>query len=127
MHLFLDDIRNPETTEHVRLPIPRNGWTIVRNFESFCITINDYWQKEKQLPEFISFDHDLSTDDILHFQVNPLATIGIEKTGYDCAKWLIAFCMDRNIKPSFDFMVHSMNPVGAKNIRSFLIQAKERL
>ncbi len=46
----------------------------------------------------ISFDHDL----------------GAKKTGYDFAKWLI----EHNITGFFH--IHSMNPVGASNIRQLL-------
>lgn len=47
---------------------------------------------------FISFDHDLGTD----------------KTGYDFAKWLI----EHNYTGYFH--IHTMNPVGAANIRQLL-------
>lgn len=55
------------------------------------------------LPYFISFDHDL----------------GEEKTGYDCAKWLVDYCMDNKLQlPKFS--VHSQNPVGKENIQILL-------
>ena len=55
------------------------------------------------VPDFISFDHDL----------------GEEKTGYDCAKWLVGFCMDNNLQLP-EFYVHSQNPVGKGNIQILL-------
>jgi hypothetical protein len=42
-----------------------------------------------------------------------------EKTGYDCAKWLVNFCMDNNLKLP-EYYVHSMNPVGRRNILGYL-------
>lgn len=48
----------------------------------------------------IDFDHDL----------------GCKRTGYDVAKWIIASDY-HNIK----FKVHSINPVGVKNIREVLL------
>jgi hypothetical protein len=42
-----------------------------------------------------------------------------EKTGYHCAKWLVEYCLDKNLKLP-DFQVHSMNPVGKANIQSYL-------
>ena len=48
----------------------------------------------------IDFDHDLGT----------------EKTGYDLAKWLVAN------QYTGDFRVHSMYPVGHKNISELLKQ-----
>lgn len=103
--LFLDDYRDP----------PKGDWVIVRSYEQFCAVI------EKQgLPEVISFDHDLSDE---HY----FSSLGfgieydkyLEKTGYDCAKWLIQYCFSRALKlPSW--RVHSMNPVGADNILNLL-------
>ena len=49
----------------------------------------------------ISFDHDL----------------GEGKNGYDCAKWLVNWCMENGYDvPSYS--IHSANPVGAENIKS---------
>ena len=55
-------------------PIPE-GFDGVRSFEEFVgyVTANG-------LPDYISFDHDL----------------GEEKSGYDCAKWLVEYCLDHN-------------------------------
>ena len=47
-----------------------------------------------------------------------------EKTGYDCAKWLVDYCMDNGLKlPEFE--VHSMNPAGGENIRMYLENFKK--
>ena len=102
--LFLDDIRMPVS----------EGWHIVRNYNEFVDTINKYG-----LPVFISFDHDLSTE---HYSNMP----SVEKTGYDCAKFLVEYCMD-NKKELPDFYVHSMNPVGSANIKTLLNNAKKHL
>ena len=53
----------------------------------------------KGLPDFISFDHDL----------------GEGKSGYDCAKFLIDYCLENSL-PLPRYAVHSQNPVGRKNI-----------
>lgn len=55
------------------------------------------------MPDFISFDHDL----------------GEGKSGFDCAKFLIDYCLDHNIT-FINFKVHSQNPVGKQNIESLL-------
>lgn len=102
--LFLDDIRMPVD----------NGWTIVRNYNEFVDAINKYG-----LPKFISFDHDLSTE---HYSNMP----SVEKTGYDCAKFLVDYCMDNNKKIP-EFYVHSMNPVGRENIKALLNNAIKHL
>lgn len=93
--LFLDDERFP----------PNNGkkWAIVRDCEEAISHI-----KDKGYPHFISFDHDLGEN---------------KKTGYDFAKWVIEDDLDYNwIGQEFDFFVHSMNTVGAKNIQSYMSQ-----
>lgn len=44
-----------------------------------------------------------------------------EKTGMDCAKWLIEYCITNNLKLP-KFYCHSMNPIGKDNITSILTQ-----
>jgi hypothetical protein len=41
-----------------------------------------------------------------------------EKTGYDCARWLINHCLDLNVPIPERIIIHSMNRVGAENIKS---------
>lgn len=78
-------------------PIP-NGFIGVRSYTEFINYIN-----QNGLPDFISFDHDL----------------GLEESGFDCAKWLVNYCLDKKIGLP-EFTVHSQNPVGKKNIESLL-------
>lgn len=61
---------------------------------------------EHGCPVFISFDHDL----------------GMGKTGYDFANWLIDTDLDNLgfMPETFHFDVHSQNPIGARNIREAL-------
>jgi len=111
--MYLDDIRVPIQTYKTS---QNSDWVIVRSYDEFvnCIT-------ENGLPFMISFDHDLSIDHYIP-EIDP--TTYTEKTGYDCAKWLINYCMD-NKQSLPSFMVHSMNPVGAHNIRSLLNKFSE--
>jgi hypothetical protein len=92
--LFLDDERQPaDHMKHV---------TIARSFHD-AVRI----MLEQGCPASISFDHDL----------------GIDKTGYDLARWLVEKDLDSNgayIPATFTFEVHSQNPVGASNIRNYL-------
>ncbi|REC75852.1 hypothetical protein DRF60_15245 [Chryseobacterium elymi] len=110
--LFLDDIRYPiETYHYTKQDIfLRKDRHIARNYEQFVNRI-----LEKGLPEMISFDHDLAD---VHY-LKPNSDGYAEKTGYDCAKWLIEYCMD-NYLDLPKFYCHSMNPVGKKNILSLL-------
>lgn len=40
-------------------------------------------------------------------------------TGYDCCKWLVDYCIDRNL-PHPRYTVHSMNPIGKENIEKLI-------
>lgn len=42
-----------------------------------------------------------------------------EKTGYECAKWLVEYCLDNDLDLPLCY-VHSMNPVGKDNINNLL-------
>lgn len=76
---------------------PEN-FILVTSYEEFVNFIqNQEW------PNFISFDHDL----------------GLGKTGYDCAKFLVEYCLENRLDLP-DFFVHSQNPVGKLNIESLL-------
>lgn len=110
--LFLDDIRYPIEAYHYTQQdiFLRKDWHIVRNYEQFVNSI-----LEKGLPEMISFDHDLADEHYLKSNSNEL----VEKTGYDCAKWLIEYCMDNDADLP-EFYCHSMNPVGKENIENLL-------
>lgn len=109
-NLFLDDIRNPNMAYSIVKDKRYNelSWIIVRDYSEFVSFI-----VKNGLPSLISFDHDL---DISHYvdwsESTPMTE---EKTGYDCAKWLVEYCMDNNCSLP-DYLVHSMNPVGKANI-----------
>ncbi|PWN65023.1 hypothetical protein C1631_020605 [Chryseobacterium phosphatilyticum] len=112
--LFLDDIRYPvEAYQYTKQDIfLRKDWHIVRNYGQFINRI-----LEKGLPEMISFDHDLA-------DLKQDSSEFVEKTGYDCAKWLIEYCLDHSLNIP-KFYCHSMNPVGKENIESLLKNFKK--
>jgi len=85
-----------------RVPTTEYSW--VKNYNEFTEHILIYG-----LPDFISFDHDL----------------GEEESGYDCAKWLIEYCLNCNKKIP-NYKVHSMNPIGKKNIEQLLENFKNK-
>ena len=135
--LFLDDIRIPKDAiglvpSNLNQIYWENDWSIVRNYFEFC----NYIQKFG-LPDFISFDHDLADD---HY--NDLFSDEnwskddndivlkyddyVEKTGYECAKWLVDWCLE-NQKQLPRCIVHSANPVGKKNIETYLNNATKHL
>lgn len=93
--LFLDDCREP----------PKDGknWTVCRSYNEFVQTV-----ELRGLPEFVTFDHDLADE---HYG----GDFSKEKTGLDAARWLMEYCTQQN-KTFPNWGVHSMNPVGRKNI-----------
>ena len=107
--LWLDDLR----------PVPDSTWDKVKNYNEFCayILING-------IPDVISFDHDLGREhyrDLFEGKKKVLLEEGfIEKTGYDCAKWLI-----KKELPVKEFYCHSANPIGKKNILNLLQNWKD--
>lgn len=121
-NLFLDDdpIRIPNKLGWIKLPLVE--WTIARNYQQFCDIIN-----KQGCPRIVSFDHDLAD---VHYGVdwdrrgNDYSGIK-EKTGYDCARFLVNYCLNNNQEFPL-YYVHSMNPVGRNNIINFIESMKER-
>lgn len=127
--LFLDDIRAPKDAINL---VPsslnrfywENDWLVVKNYTEFVNYI-----KSNGVPDFISFDHDLAD---VHYEVDfsdwkfSSEQLGVEETGLDCAKWLVDYCLDHGFSLP-QFVVHSANPAGRKNIQSYLDNANKHL
>lgn len=92
----------------------------VKDYDEFVV-----WITENGLPTKISFDHDLADEHYAppdrygDYNVWASEQDFKEKTGMDCAKWLIDYCLDNN-KELPIWTVHSANPSGAENIRRLL-------
>lgn len=129
--LFLDDIRVPLdccTYMMNRDFYQNNEFVIVRDYNEFTNYI-----ETNGLPDIISFDHDLADS---HYTPEYLwhdyekskawqdAQVHTEKTGYDCAKWLIDYCIENNLNCP-EYTCHSMNPVGRDNIIGVLDNFKK--
>lgn len=122
--LYLDDVRSPIN----ELP-GYEPWTIVRNYDEFVAYINTHG-----VPDFISFDHDLAQEHMEDYfaQVHafgfqtPSYDKFKEKTGLDCAKYLIDYCIANDLVPK-RCAVHSHNPVGGKNIQDCINSYKKHL
>lgn len=100
MKLFLDDTRVPRDVGYQDAE-----WTIVRDYATFKVIVDNF------VPTEISFDHDLADFD----------KDGKEYTGMTCAKYLVERDSKWNmIHKDFQFKVHSMNPIGKKNIEEYL-------
>lgn len=92
----------------------------VKNYDSFV-----EWIKYNGLPHTIAFDHDLG-EDVARDKVSKgmskrQARIQKRETisGYDCAKWLVEYCMDNDLDLP-NWIVQSANPVGKDNINGLL-------
>jgi len=113
-YIFLDDERFPNQVKWTQIPdLP---WTVIRSYGNFraLISLKGY------LPEFISFDHDLSIEhyaDMIKGESD--YSKYSEMTGYDCAKWLVNYCIEKNLSIP-KYTIHSMNPIGAQNIKCLL-------
>ena len=131
--LFLDDIRIPlgafAYTGYT--PFLKDDWNIVRDYNEFVKFIQHNWDSYQSFPELIAFDHDL---DDAHYMPQELWGTDYnkwagekgfeEKTGMDCANWLINFCMDNELTLP-EFVCHSMNPAGKENIEMALKNFKK--
>lgn len=89
--LFIDDEREPPNDGH--------DWVVARSsYEAIRIVA------QKEIPTFISFDHDLGGND----------------TSMVFLKWLADACLEYRRGFTFEYYVHSQNPIGKENIEGFI-------
>ena len=86
-NLYLDDVRFPKDSLKWCKEQPLVEWVIVRNYNQFVEII-----KQRGVPNHISFDNDLSDFDAANAKTPNYQPK--EKTGYDCAKFLVNYCQD---------------------------------
>ena len=112
MRLYLDDVRTPKDTD----------WEVVRSYDEFVAHIRLHGLENYEL---ISLDHDLGDTAMNEYynNVHPNYTLDYsnikEKTGMDCAKFLVAESMTNGI-PLPAIYVHSANPIGSANIMGYI-------
>lgn len=120
-NLFLDDERVPLDVKWIDLPLV--NWIIARSFSDFVDIIN-----KNGLPKIISFDHDLADEHYREFINSKNGEFNYnkmkEKTGYDCVKFLIDYCIDNNLDLP-EYYIHTMNPIGRENMNSLLESYKK--
>jgi hypothetical protein len=111
--LYLDD---------VRVPIDKT-WVVVKNYNEFIAKIRLIGLENIQL---ISLDHDLGRQAMQEYFNNVQNNYTLnydniinEKTGYDCAKFLVRHSMEKEI-PLPKIQVHSANPIGSANIIGYI-------
>jgi len=112
MYLYLDDVR-----------IPTEGnWEVVRTYEEFVAHIK---LNGLENYEVISLDHDLGESAMQEYYTNVKPNYELdykrieEKTGMDCARFLVAESITKNI-PLPQIYVHSANPIGTHNILGYI-------
>jgi hypothetical protein len=110
--IYLDDVRTP---------IDIDNWVIVRNYDEFVNKINEIGLANIEL---ISLDHDLGDSAIEEWHTNVYHNYTLdynnitEKTGMDCAKWLVEKWLDG--KPVCKVMIHSANAIGSANMMGLI-------
>lgn len=131
IRIYLDDVRTPKLD-------PAGGdWIVVRSYQEFVDKVKELGLDNIHM---ISLDHDLGDSAMSEYfnNVSPNYTLDYnnikEKTGYDCAKWLVNYFYDlypealdttrlRKIGLQIRFpqvYVHSANPIGAANIMGYI-------
>lgn len=124
--LFLDDLRNPFEQDWMNWlaqysPIEQPYEVVwVKSYEQFVA-----WIKTNGLPAGFSFDHDLGSDISREKVKNGMSKTQARKekkgtkTGMDCAKWLVEYCLDNKL-PMPPYSIQSANPAGRENIDGLL-------
>jgi hypothetical protein len=129
VRIYLDDVRTP---------VDKDTWIVVRNYDEFIEKVIEVGLENIKT---ISLDHDLGDTAMQEYynNVSPhykLDYVNIkEKTGLDCAKWLIEHYYDnyhideellsRNSKRKIGIIfpavyTHSANPIGSANIMGYV-------
>ena len=124
-HIYLDDVRTPN----------EEGWIVVRNYEEFVDAVTKIGLENI---EVVTLDHDLGDTAMQEYfnNVSPNYKLDYdnikEKTGLDCAKWLIDHYLDKynteeSRKEKRDsgiifpkVFTHSANPIGSANIMGYV-------
>lgn len=117
LSLYLDDVRTPTD----------KNWLVVRNYDEFVAEI---MKNGIESFEVISLDHDLGDSAMQEYFNNVQNNYTLnyeninEKTGLDCAKWLVSHYMGK-YKQNDPFVfptvyTHSANPIGSANIMGYI-------
>lgn len=107
--VWIDDIRDPQEPiwqKWIKQNFGTNDFDItwIKSYKEFVDFVDKFG-----VPSNVSFDHDLGDVD------NP----DNEKTGYDCAKYIVDYCMDNN-RDIPNYRIQSDNGPGRENIDKYL-------
>jgi hypothetical protein len=109
--IYLDDIRTPVDPT----------WVVVRNYDEF---VNKVQEIGFDNIECVSLDHDLGDTAMQEWHKNVYHNYTLdytnitEKTGYDCAKWLVEKWLDG--ERAIPVYTHSANAIGSANIMGYI-------
>jgi len=118
--IYLDDVRTPVSPNNEWVD-GIEEWTVVRSYDEFVKTVTEIGLENI---EVISLDHDLGDSAMKEWHTNVYHNYTLnydnitEKTGYDCAKWLVEQWLDG--KPVVDVYTHSANAIGSANIMGII-------
>lgn len=110
-YIYLDD---------VRIPL-EDDWIVVKDYDQFVSKMEEIGFDNIAL---VSLDHDLGISAMREWATNVYENSIIdygnitEKTGLDCAKWIVEKWMDG--EKVFPIRVHSANAVGSANIMGYV-------
>jgi hypothetical protein len=134
IRIYLDDVRTPisSTNEWIDEDL---DWIVVRSYDEFVAKVKEVGLENILM---ISLDHDLGDTAMKEYfsNVSPNYQLDYnnihEKTGYDCAKWLVNHYYDNYATQEsrgekkingINFpaiYTHSANPIGSANIMGYI-------
>jgi hypothetical protein len=112
VNIYLDDVRTP---------VNETEWIIVRNYDEFVEKVEEIGLENINT---ISLDHDLDKSAMVEWLYGAVRNYAIdyskikEKTGFDCAKWLIEKW--KTGAPVVKVTTHSANAIGSANIMGYI-------
>lgn len=101
-YLFLDDLRELDYLSNLINPLNVEDWIVCRNSSEALVCV-----RENGIPDFISFDHDLG--------------------GEDTAMVFVKAWVEVIGKKFPAFYIHSSNPIGKENLKSFIFSYNRSL
>lgn len=109
--IYLDDVRTPVDPT----------WVVVRSYDEFVSKVQEIGFDNI---ECVSLDHDLGDTAMQEWHKNVYHNYTLnydnitEKTGYDCAKWLVEKWLDG--ERAMPVYTHSANAIGSANIMGYI-------
>jgi hypothetical protein len=132
--IYLDDVRTPHSPNNEWID-GIEEWTVVRSYDEFVVKVKEVGLENILM---ISLDHDLGDTAMKEYfeNVSPNYQLDYnnihEKTGYDCAKWLVDHYYDNYVTQASRsekrtagivfpvIYTHSANPIGSANIMGYI-------